>query len=301
MVREFLAVVARAVIQWALATLLLANGAAFCLIAAVSERLRLGPPCILCARVHRLLCSSAAAGDGRDALHLLVCDAHLAAVADAGLEQPPRHVPDRSSAESKEELEADDGDKVSEAELEEVQELISDIVLSDAMGCSKLLDQHGLLEASLVYKLVKSTNEPGCDFAKFVWKKIAPPKVQVFAWLVVQQRVCRANLHAQVIVDDDKCEVCSTEVEDTYHIFFCCSFARSFCNAIGVEPMPDTSACTPWRLRWPASTPAQNRGTLTLLCLWPLYGSTGMMSVFHEAVPCLSRALNNCRDEATLW
>lgn len=87
MIREFLAVAARAALEWALASLLLANGAAFCLIAAAAARLRLGPPCIVCARVHRLLCSSSsssaasATGVARDALRLLLCDAHLAAVA----------------------------------------------------------------------------------------------------------------------------------------------------------------------------------------------------------------------------
>ena len=91
MIREFLAVAARAALEWTLATLLLANGAAFCLIAAAAARLRLGPPCILCARVHRLLCpASGPAGEERAALRLLLCDAHLAAVA-AGTRAGPDH------------------------------------------------------------------------------------------------------------------------------------------------------------------------------------------------------------------
>jgi hypothetical protein len=109
MVREFLAVAARAAVQWALVTLLLANGAAFCLIAAASEWLHLGRPCILCARVHRLLCPSAAGGEGRDALRLL-CGAHLAAVATTVPEQKERAVYDQSSKD-RERLDADDRDK----------------------------------------------------------------------------------------------------------------------------------------------------------------------------------------------
>lgn len=89
MVREFLALLVRAALQWALASLLLANGAAFCLIAAAASSLRLGPPCLLCARVHRLLCSSSS-GDAdcsqeqEDAFRRLLCDAHLAAIARSG-------------------------------------------------------------------------------------------------------------------------------------------------------------------------------------------------------------------------
>uniref|UniRef100_A0ACD5XM90 Uncharacterized protein n=1 Tax=Avena sativa TaxID=4498 RepID=A0ACD5XM90_AVESA len=86
MVRELLVVLVRAVLQWALASLLLANGAAFCLLAAVASSLRLGPPCLLCARVHRLLFSSSSSSDAgcsqeEDAFRRLLCDAHVAAMA----------------------------------------------------------------------------------------------------------------------------------------------------------------------------------------------------------------------------
>ncbi|KAF7020781.1 hypothetical protein CFC21_033833 [Triticum aestivum] len=91
MVRELLAVLVRAALQWALASLLLANGAAFCLIAAAASSLRLGPPCLLCARVHRLLCSSSSPGAGasqeQDAFRRLLCGAHIAAIAGLGAEE----------------------------------------------------------------------------------------------------------------------------------------------------------------------------------------------------------------------
>ncbi|CAN6351728.1 unnamed protein product [Urochloa humidicola] len=110
MIRELLAVAARAALEWTLASLLMANGAAFCLIAAAAARLRLGPPCILCARVHRLLSSSASAGEGRDALRLLICGAHLAAVAaDTRAEHDRRD----GAAGNGGLMEADDPDKVS--------------------------------------------------------------------------------------------------------------------------------------------------------------------------------------------
>ncbi|KAL6622827.1 hypothetical protein ACP70R_032706 [Stipagrostis hirtigluma subsp. patula] len=121
MIREFLAVAARAALQWALASLLLANGAAFCLIAAAAARLRLGPPCILCARVHRLLCSaSPASADGeRDALRGLLCDAHLAAVAAACPATADRGDGVDGAPESKDDgLQQDDSEKVSGATLQ---------------------------------------------------------------------------------------------------------------------------------------------------------------------------------------
>lgn len=93
-----MAVLVRAALQWALASLLLANGAAFCLIAAAASSLRLGPPCLLCARVHRLLCSDCGE-EQQDAFRRLLCAAHLAAVARLGAAEPepqacspPHHV-----------------------------------------------------------------------------------------------------------------------------------------------------------------------------------------------------------------
>ncbi|OEL24194.1 hypothetical protein BAE44_0014788 [Dichanthelium oligosanthes] len=126
MIREFLAVAARAALEWAVASLLLANGAAFCLIAAAAARLHLGPPCIVCARVHRLLCSSSASGvEGRGALRLLLCDAHLAAVA-AG----PRAVPDHRDGKGGL-MQADDPDKVSGLETHRVVSIGSEICEQD--------------------------------------------------------------------------------------------------------------------------------------------------------------------------
>lgn len=99
MVRELIAVVARAALQWALSSLLLANGAAFCLIAAAASWLRLGPPpCLLCAGVHRLLCSASAAaaaaddvrGQERVAFRRLLCDAHVDAIAAAAASEPEK-------------------------------------------------------------------------------------------------------------------------------------------------------------------------------------------------------------------
>ncbi|RCV18692.1 hypothetical protein SETIT_3G322600v2 [Setaria italica] len=130
MLRELLAVAARAALEWALASLLLANGAAFCLIAAAAARLRLGQPCILCARVHRLLCSSpASAGDGRGALRLLLCDAHLAAVAA----EPPAHHDHRRDVASRKAglVEPDDPDKVSGLETHRVVSIGSEICEQD--------------------------------------------------------------------------------------------------------------------------------------------------------------------------
>ncbi|WVZ90196.1 hypothetical protein U9M48_036522 [Paspalum notatum var. saurae] len=131
MIRELLGVAARAALEWALASLLLANGAAFCLIAAAAAGLRLAPPCILCARVHRLLrcssnSSSAAATDDRDALRLLLCRAHLAAVVAGSAPPDPRDG-----------AEADGPSKLSGMETHRVVSIGSEICEQDQQDGSK--------------------------------------------------------------------------------------------------------------------------------------------------------------------
>jgi hypothetical protein len=57
-----------------------------------------------------------------------------------------------------------------------------------------------------------------------VWENKAPPRVQFFAWLLVQERIqCRSNLVKKHVVAENMCEVCAQE-EDCSHIIFRCSF-----------------------------------------------------------------------------
>ncbi|GJN19384.1 hypothetical protein PR202_gb06657 [Eleusine coracana subsp. coracana] len=124
-------------------------------------------------------------------------------------------------------------------ELEEVQEHLQRVRLSSHRDtrCSELFSPDGTLKTSALYKLVMcATYGPGCSYAKFIWDNRASPKVQFFGWLMVQERVqCKTNLLLKNIVNDDQCEVCANGAEDTGHIFYGCSFAQSFWNAIGIQ------------------------------------------------------------------
>ncbi|KAF0889960.1 hypothetical protein E2562_034416 [Oryza meyeriana var. granulata] len=143
MVREFLAVVVRAALQWVLSSLLLANGAAFCLIAAAASWLRLGPPCLLCAGVHRLLCSADAHSQERAALRRLLCDAHVAAIAAAVASEPEkkqeeeqrmRSTSEQIDREMRDGAEAENSDKPAGIEAHRVVSIGSEICEQDHVG-----------------------------------------------------------------------------------------------------------------------------------------------------------------------
>ncbi|GJN07696.1 hypothetical protein PR202_ga25548 [Eleusine coracana subsp. coracana] len=171
-----------------------------------------------------------------------------------------------------------------------VDDLISGTDLSDQrdIRCSELLKPDGTLSTAALYKLVK-----------FVWHNRAPPKVQFFAWLVVQDRIqCKKHLMTKNIIDNNACDLCATGIEDTHHVLFGCSFARNFWDAVGAD-LSAASTTTPWTIEWPASVPAKHRDCLTLLCFWQLWKHRNGV-IFRAEVPSLQRLFALCREEANL-
>jgi len=61
----------------------------------------------------------------------------------------------------------------------------------------------------------------------FIWKTWAPPRVQLFMWLLLQGRIqCRAVLLKKHIVDSATCEICNAADETPEHIIHGCSLGR---------------------------------------------------------------------------
>jgi hypothetical protein len=79
---------------------------------------------------------------------------------------------------------------------------------------------------------------PGeCPFARFVWSNRAPPRVQFFAWLLVQDRIqSRQNLHRKTNVQqqDAACALCGHPEESADHIIFACPTAAALWHHVGV-------------------------------------------------------------------
>ena len=65
------------------------------------------------------------------------------------------------------------------------------------------------LDSGGIYKLLKARGGALDDRSAFIWKNAAPPRVQLFIWLLTQRRIqCRSNLFKKHIVDSPTCEVC---------------------------------------------------------------------------------------------
>ena len=159
----------------------------------------------------------------------------------------------------------------------------------------------GNLNTSSLYKALMAAHTPSCEFASFVWKNRAPPRVQFFVWLLMQRRIqSRSNLLKKSIITDDTCELCKDHPETVDHIVFHCPVAAAFWRQVGFELNAHATVEALQSLT--ASSPAPNpHGSVFLfLCCWNIWKHRNRV-VFDGAEPCLQRLLRNCNEDARLW
>jgi hypothetical protein len=68
-----------------------------------------------------------------------------------------------------------------------------------------------------------------------LWKGIAPPKIEMFLWLVLQERVCtRSFLLLRNLIHPSRalCPLCQLETEHVQHLFLHCQWSSVFINKI---------------------------------------------------------------------
>lgn len=129
----------------------------------------------------------------------------------------------------------------------------------------------GKLRTGALYKLLIAAQGPATPLATFLWRNRAPPRVQFFAWLLVQDRVqCRANLLRKNAVQTARCEVCAAPTETATHILFECPFVVEFWQKLGFSVTGWTTARL-HTLPRPSHVPPLHFDTLVLLCCWHLW------------------------------
>lgn len=60
---------------------------------------------------------------------------------------------------------------------------------ADRRHCSLAYKPNNLHSCAAYKQLMGIVGSPPCDFATFVWKNRAPPRIQFFAWLLVRERI----------------------------------------------------------------------------------------------------------------
>lgn len=125
-------------------------------------------------------------------------------------------------------------------ELSQLNGIVDSIQLTDQPDTrlspfSKTSDK---LDTSTIYRLLKTKKQTDCQSSNFIWKNAAPPRVQMFIWLLIRGRIqCQANLYR--IVDSPCCTLCPNTDETPDHIIFGCPFAGQFWNALGFQDVAE--------------------------------------------------------------
>jgi hypothetical protein len=172
----------------------------------------------------------------------------------------------------------------------------------DARSLVRCAAPHGRLRVAELYRL-RTFGGVRCPFFDFVWLNHAPPRVRVFAWLLVQHRLpSRTNLHQKTILTEEEsnCPLCGEVIETCSHLVFGCPFARSFWDSIGASPPPSLLASDAALISLPRSIPANTSSSFRQLCLWHLWKHRNGV-VFQHLAPSLALVRKCCRDDALLW
>jgi hypothetical protein len=188
-------------------------------------------------------------------------------------------------------------------ELQQLNLITQGLVLSEDPDTrlSPLSRTKEKLDTSAIYKLLKARGLSADPASSFIWQNAAPPRVQLFAWLLSKGRIqCRANLHRKHIVDSPNCTVCGAAEETPDHIMFHCASAVQFWSSLGMQLGAETSTNRLHCLPKIGNLPDAQYNTFIVLCYWQLWKRRNG-SVFRNENLNLRQLILSCRNEATQW
>ena len=123
-------------------------------------------------------------------------------------------------------------------ELDQVRSIIRQTALSESeedQRQSPFSSGPGKIDTSAIYKLLNARGKASDPASEFIWHNKAPPRVQLFMWLVQKGRIqCKTNLYKKHIIDSPACSICGAMEETTEHLLFGCVKATEFWEALGV-------------------------------------------------------------------
>lgn len=183
-------------------------------------------------------------------------------------------------------------------ELQELHTILQSFTLTNESD-TRLNVSHDILTTKKIYESRFSTGTSSPNW-KFIWECRAPLKINIFAWLLVRNRLStKKNLMKKKIVQTAICEICNLADETADHLSFTCPFAISFWQTIRVQPII-TETKFLFQLEAPAIIPTRHFQSFFLLCLWTLWNHRHDV-VFRERPPSISACLQRGLSESTLW
>jgi hypothetical protein len=94
------------------------------------------------------------------------------------------------------------------------------------------------LDSRAIYSLLKAQGHQRDERSTFVWKNSAPPRVQLFMWLLLKKRIqCHTILQRKHVLHNSTCEICSEEDETPEHIISGCALGKAFWERLSMSAM----------------------------------------------------------------
>jgi len=124
-----------------------------------------------------------------------------------------------------------------EHELQLVLQIIDQIKLTAVRDkrSSPFFRPDNSLDSGALYKMIKARGQEDNPRANFIWKSLAPPRVQLFLWLLMQRRIqCRLVLLRKDIVDSGICEICNAADESPEHVIHGCCLGRGVWTSLNL-------------------------------------------------------------------
>lgn len=138
------------------------------------------------------------------------------------------------------------------------------------------------MKTGLLYRILQSSASSNSPRYAFIRRPFSPPKVKVFIWTLVQNRIHHKQnlLKKKKIVTNATCEVCNAW------------------GSLGVHIEDSHSATCPWEITPPPlQSPLITTTVSSTYAVWKHRNEV----VFHNNTPSVLRLRRQAKDEACLW
>jgi len=157
------------------------------------------------------------------------------------------------------------------------------------------------LDSGALYKLIKARGQEDNPRAEFIWKNLAPPRVQLFLWLLMQGRIqCRSVLLRKGIVDSGTCEICNAAIESPEHIIHGCPLGRGVWTSLNLLSIISVDMNDLHSVQGPPSNPIPELPSFLALVCWQIWKARNAR-IFRNETQTVSQVLQDCISAASLW
>jgi hypothetical protein len=191
-----------------------------------------------------------------------------------------------------------------QVELQQLHVILQQhLLLSDQpdMRLSAFSRSRDKLDTLAIYRLLKAKGQQNDPISSFIWKNAAPPRVQMFFWLLLKGRIqCRSNLFRKHIVDSPACLICGVDQETLDHLIFQCPIAAQFWSQIRLQSSSNLQ-CGNWHnIQKIRGIPDEQYSAFVLLCCWQLWKRRNAF-VFRDEQITIRQLILLRKVEAKLW